>query len=264
MFFNLPPTVFLGQPEKRDADGTCREQDGWGRGRTRRTVKRPIALTFAAVLVCGAIRPAVADPAIDLSAGTLGLAAGISRVLNPTTTLRFSYGTFQFGRSEEFDNVVIDVTARLRLNESFRVQNAGFYAERQLRPGLRAVGGLVVNLNAIDAVSVPADQSITIGGVVYPQNTAGGIFTRIRWNRVAPYLGIALGTTAPSRRPALFAEIGAYYQGPAQVAFDATGAILANQAKFQKYYDDERRQLTSELAPFQLYPVVQLGLRVRM
>jgi len=212
--------------------------------------------------MCGAA-PAAADPAVDLSAGTLGLAASIDRPLSAGTTLRFTYGTWQFSRSDAFDNVVIDVSAHLRLNESFRVQNAGFYLERHAGGPFALVGGAILNLNSIDAVSVPSDQSLTIGGVVYPQNTAGVILTHIRWNRVAPYLGISISPPAPAGRLALFAQVGAYYQGKARVAFDATGAILANQTTFQNYYNNERAQLTAELAPFQFYPVVQLGVRLR-
>ena len=46
--------------------------------------------------------------------------------------------------------------------------------------------------------------------------------------------------------------------------FGVPGIRFANQAKFQKYYDDERRQLTAQLAPVQIYPVIQVGLRVRL
>lgn len=225
-------------------------------------MKRRAAFGIAAIsIACAA--PVRADPSIDVSFGTLGAAASVSRALDNGTTLRFTYGTWQFARSANFDNQVIDVSARLRLAESFRVQNAGFYAERRLRGPVALVAGVVLNLNAIDAVSLPSDQSVTIGGVVFPESTAGVIFTHIRWNPVAPFLGITLTPTRPAAHPTFFAQIGAYYQGKARVAFDATGAILANQATFQPYYDNERAQLTSELGPFQLYPVVQLGMRFR-
>ena len=232
-----------------------------------RTMNRRAGIGFAAfgIAALAACAPIAvsADPTVDVSVGTLGAAASISRPLNAETTLRFTYGTWQFARTAAFDNLVIDVTARLRLNESFRVQTAGFYVERRLRGPLSLVGGALLNLNTIDAVSVPADQSITIGGVVYPENTAGVIFTHIRWNPVAPYVGISLTPAQPAAHASFFVQLGAYYQGKARVTFDATGAILANQTTFQPYYDNERAQLTSELGPFQFYPVVQLGMRFR-
>lgn len=209
--------------------------------------------------------PARAEvPAIDLTAGSLGVAGSISRSIGAGTRLRFTYGTVTFGRTEQFENLVIDVTARLKLTESFRVRTAGLYAERTLGAGpLSLVFGVVDNLNHISAVSVPADQSITIDGVVYPQADAGVITTEIAWARIAPYVGIAFGPRHP-RRLAFIGEVGGIFQGRANVNFSATGAILANQAKFQAYYDDERRQLTAELAPVQIYPVIQAGLRLRL
>lgn len=227
---------------------------------------RPLAFSVASLLALLAFgAPAAAEPAaLDLSAGTLGVAASISRSVGSGTRLRFTYGTVAFGRTEQFDNLVIDVTARLKLTESFRVRTAGLYAERTLRGGpFAAVVGVVDNLNHISAVSVPADQSITIAGVVYPQANAGVIMTEIGWARIAPYLGIAFAPRSP-RRLAFVGEIGGIIQGHANVDFSATGAILANQAKFQPYYDDERRQLTAELAPVQIYPVIQAGLRLRL
>ena len=219
-------------------------------------------MQIAFAIFLGSTVPALADPSVDLSAGTLGAAASIRTPVSTTTALRLTYGTWQLGRSATFDNQIIDVSAHLRLSESFRVQTIGVYGERRLRAPLALVAGAVVNLNTISAVSVPADQSLTIGGVVYPEATAGTITTNVRWNRVAPYVGLAL-VPPPAARSAVFAEIGTFYQGKARVAFDATGAILANQATFQNYYDSERRQLTSELAPFVFFPVVQFGLRFR-
>jgi hypothetical protein len=223
-----------------------------------------IASSVALALVVLLNAPAWADePSVTLSVGTGGVSASISRPVAAQTTLRLTYGTLQFKRSEQFDNVVIDVTARLRLNETFKIQNAGLYVERTLHGPFSIVGGVVDNLNHISAVSVPSDQSITIGGVVFPQATAGVIFTEIGWNHISPYIGFAYAPKTGART-SLYAEAGAYYQGKAHVDFNATGAILANQAKFQKYYDDERRQLTAQLAPVQLYPVIQLGVRVRL
>jgi hypothetical protein len=208
--------------------------------------------------------PARADESsVTLSVGSGGIAASYGRPIGPGTTVKVTYGTLQFKRSEQFDNVVIDVVARLRLNETFRISNAGVYVERSLHGPFSVVGGIVANLNHISAVSVPSDQSITISGVVFPQDTAGVVFTEIGWNRVSPYIGFAYAPKT-SARTSLYAEAGAYYQGQAHVEFNATGAILANQAKFQKYYDDERRQLTAQLAPVQIYPVIQVGMRVRL
>lgn len=231
----------------------------------RITARVKVSVVLVCLLAASCGLPALAsEPEAGISIGTSGFGVSVAKEVRPGTTVRLEAGTAAFGRSELFDNTVIDVQARLRLNESFRIRAAGAYLERRLRNSpLALVGGAVLNGNSISAVSVPSDQSVTISGVVYSQSAAGLIFTNVYWARVAPYLGAALRMPARGRFVP-YAELGGYYQGKARVDFNATGAILANQAQFQKYYDNERSQLTAELAPVQFYPVARFGVRIRL
>lgn len=217
---------------------------------------------FALVLL--ATRPAAAaGTALDLSVGTLGIAGGIVEALGPATDARLTYGDVAFGRTQNFGNLVIDVTANLTVHESFRLRTVGLFADRVLHGGpLHVSAGIIYNLNQVNGVSVPTDSSIVISGITYSQATAGRIYTVVRWPALAPYLGIGFGPPLRTARGAhLFGDIGAYYQGKSRVEFSATGAIAANYAKFQPYFDERRRQLQAELAPVAVFPVAQLGLR---
>ncbi len=125
--------------------------------------------------------------------------------------------------------------------------------------------GAIANENRINAVSVPADSSILINHYVYSAAKAGQIFTNVKWTPYDPYIGLSF-ESAPHRRHSLslVGQVGAFYEGKAKVTFDSNGAIKANQASFIRYYNTLERQLTVELAPVQVYPVIQLGLRLRM
>ncbi len=220
-------------------------------------------LTAGAWLI--AATPSIADPlAIDASAGTLGAALSVSRIVDPRTAIRLSFGTFGFSRQDGYDNVVIDIQANLRLKEQFRVQSGGLFVERSIRSPFHVTLGIVANQNQIDAVSVPTASSVVIGGKTYSAARAGEIFTNVNWNPVAPYVGFGFGQMNARRRWSLVAEFGAYYEGRASVAFDSNGAIKANQASFEPYYRNLEGQLSRELSPVEIWPTAQIGIRMRM
>jgi len=209
---------------------------------------------------------ASADPlSLDVGAGTMGVSAGVIDATGSASDVRLTFGTFTFTRSQQFSNLVIDVVANLGIAERLRAQTLGLYVDRDLRGTFHLTGGLIYNQNRGDGTSVPQNSSVIIDGVSYSQRDAGVIYTTVTWPALAPYLGIGFGPRARDRRRfAMFGEAGAYYQGPAHVAFSATGAIEANYTKFQPYFDEGKRQLTTLLAPVQVYPVLQIGVRYRL
>lgn len=135
------------------------------------------------------------------------------------------------------------------------------YADRSIGGPFYATAGLIYNLNRVNAVSVPADSSIVIAGISYNQADAGKIVTTVRWPALAPYLGLGYHSRAHAHRPMLVVEAGTYYEGRARVEFQTTGAIAANEPRFKNYFDEGRRQLTTDFAPVTFYPVMQLGVR---
>ena len=216
------------------------------------------------LLLCALLRPVAASAAggeLEVSLGTLGIAGAFVQPTGPATDLRLAYGGVDFTLTASFSNLVIDVTANLAVHETFHVRSLGLYADHTLHGSFYVTGGLVSNSNRIDGTSIPTDSSVVIDGTSYSQANAGEIFTVVRWPAIAPYLGFGFGPRGKGRRAGLFGDAGLYYQGRARVEFSATGAIAANYTKFQPYFDEGRRQLTTDLAPLVVYPVIQVGMR---
>jgi hypothetical protein len=205
------------------------------------------------------------QPAVRFGAGTLGAAVSISQRIDPSTAIRFTYATFAFNHQTQFDNTVINVQTRLQLSEQFRAQSAGVYVDRFIRSPIYFTFGAVMNQNGIAAVSVPADSSILINHYVYSAAQAGVIFTNVKWIPVSPCAGFGFGPRLSDRRcVALVAQVGAYYESRANVSFAANGVIEKNEKHFANYFDTLRGRLARELSPVEIYPVVELGLRLRM
>ncbi len=223
------------------------------------------SLLIALMLISTAHAAMANQTAIGIGAGTLGAALDLSRTVDPATTLRVTFGTFDLRRPAAFNNVVIDVQTNLRLTEHFRLQTAGLYVERRIGSSLHLTAGALLNRNTISAVSVAADSSVIINHYAYSAANAGQIFTFVKWMPVAPYVGFGFGPRIGDRRRVAFvAEVGAYYEGPAAVTFDSNGAIRANAALFAPYFTNLENQLSRELSPVEVYPVCQFALRLRM
>ena len=224
------------------------------------------ALVFVGgVLLCAA--PAFADPPdIDLHLGTLGYGAGVTVPVDPHTDYRFEYSYFQYKRSDVYSNLVINVVATLQLDQTYRLNNAAFLIDKYpfVSSPFHITAGALLNENTIHGVSVPLGSSITINGTTYAQSVAGNVIIDAMWNRVAPYFGIGWGGAHQKHRLSVVGDLGVTYQGKVNIALTAPGAIEANESQFQAYFDQEKRQLTSELAPLQLYPVAQVELRYRL
>ncbi len=228
-------------------------------------IRTASALISAVVAVLIPLAATAHGTAVDLGAGTLGASLSVSQAIDPNTALRATFGTFDISRNERFNNVVIDVLTNLRLTERFRVQSAGLYLDRSLRSGLHLSAGAVLNGNHIAAVSVPADSSIVINNYVYSAAAAGQIFTDVSWMPVSPYVGFGFAPRSTDRRRVGFVgQFGVYYQGRANVRFDSNGIIKANESNFIRYYNTLRDQLAQELSPVQIFPVIQLGIRLRI
>ena len=219
----------------------------------------------ATVLTCSAA--ALADQTdVDLHLGTLGYGPGITVHVDPHTDYRFEYSYFQYKRSDVYSNLVINVTATLQLDQTYRLNNAAFLIDKYpfAASPFHITAGAMLNENTIHGVSIPLGSSITINGTTYAQSVAGNVIIDAMWNRIAPYFGIGWGSTHAKHRLSVAGDLGVTYQGRVNVNLTATGAIEANESQFQAYFDEEKRQLTSELAPLQLYPVAQIELRYRL
>lgn len=117
----------------------------------------------------------------------------------------------------------------------------------------KITAGLYLNLNDIDAVITPVDQNV--GGDVYTSEDLGTIDVNIKFNPIAPYIGLGFGNPTSGTSGFGFSfDIGTMYQGGSIVELSA-GGLLEPTAS-----EEQEKLIEDNLSWFKWYPVVSLGI----
>ncbi len=118
----------------------------------------------------------------------------------------------------------------------------------------RITGGIMYNLNVIDATLTPT-REYTVGGDTYSPEELGNLDASIEFNKFSPYLGLGFGN--PTSGDAGFGfvfDVGTMYQGTAVVDLQAEGLLKPSAS------EDQAQRIQDNLSWFQWYPVVSLGI----
>ena len=122
----------------------------------------------------------------------------------------------------------------------------------------RLTAGAHVNRDSIDVTATPANP-ITISGFTFTPAQIGTLTSNIRYNSVAPYLGVGAETPAIFGDHLVFSlDAGAMYQGRSKVTVTASaGGLAAN------YIAAEEATVKHYTDRLSVYPVVSVGAKYR-
>jgi len=117
----------------------------------------------------------------------------------------------------------------------------------------KITAGLFFNLNEIDAIITPVDQNV--GGDIYTSEDLGTIDANIKFNPIAPYIGLGFGNPTYGTSGFGFTfDIGTMYQGGSIVVLTAEGLLEPSAS------EDQEKLIEDNLSWFEWYPVVSLGI----
>lgn len=216
----------------------------------------------AALLLLFSI-PAGADVAIGARASTLGVGAELTVGLTPQLNGRVGIGGFNYtDERREVSDIEYDAEARLRNATALLDWHPG-------GRGFRLTAGVVWNGTEVEGNSLPpASGSYDIGGVLVPVEILGTLDAEADFDPVVPYVGLGWGNAVRTDQKLGFSfEIGAMFAGEADIELtprlpaDSPIATnpLARQA-LQILLDREEADWEEEVAEYDIYPVVSIGL----
>jgi hypothetical protein len=216
-------------------------------------MKTLFAIGAVAALCCAQAQ--AMDLAPSISVGTTGVGAHLAIPLAQKLDLRVGGNVFDYDYSGTRGSVNYDFQIKLRtvdlLLDLYPLQN-----------GFRVTGGAIYNGNHVDANGKPnIGGSYTLNGHTYSAADAGSIDGRIDFRRFAPYLGIGWGSRPTAKGWSVNADVGAMFQGSAQVSLQNSGCNLPGTtcATLQSDVAVEAASLHDKIDSYSVYPVVRLG-----
>lgn len=226
--------------------------------------RHPNLLTIAAVF---ALLPtaAVAEVGIAGTAGTLGL--GIEVTVGGPSQLQGRLGIHGYDYSDrrEASDIEYDGKAELRTAKALLDWHPG-------GGGFRLSGGLVYNSTEIKGSSLPPASGVyDIGGVPVPADILGTLDASVDFDPIVPYAGFGWGRPVRSGTGlGLTLDLGVIFQGKGEVtltpiipAGSPINTTPGAREALQVLLEREESELEEDIADYDLYPVVSLGIFYR-
>jgi len=206
----------------------------------------------AALAMVAAVSSAQAQTApfgIGPTIGTLGVGVEGSLRAGPFLGVRLDGSALSFDAHRTISGVPYKFDARLR-------SGGPVLDVYPFGGGFRLSGGVRVDGNEADVTSAPT-SNIQIGRNVYTPAELGTLSGEVKYNRVAPYLGLGYGGRVTSWLE-LGVDAGVLYQGKPKVSLGATGPF-ANNPMLQADLDQQRAAIQSKINWTEWYPVLMMS-----
>jgi hypothetical protein len=216
-----------------------------------------ILFVIVGVVVLAPLQAASGRVAVTPKASTLGLGADVSFKVAPLVNVRVSGQQFDYERSDTLDDIPYDIELGL---QSFgaAVDVHPFNGSFHLSAGLLANGNEVSS----EANLVPTD-TYEIGGTLYTGAQLGGVSGSVDFDSTAPYLGVGWGNPfAKERRLGFSFGLGVIRQGVPDISLNVDNAALV--PGLDQEIAQEEANLEQEFENFEYFPVVAVGLSIRL
>ncbi len=213
-------------------------------------------VTAAALLLFSGVPLAQADDlAVGAKIGTLGLGAEVTTNVVPMMlNARIQGNVFNYNSTASINTLN---GAPVHYNQKMNLMTVGLLADFYPFAGkFRITGGAYYNNNRATLTST-TNATINIGNTPVGPNTA--ITTKVKFKKLAPYVGIGWGDAVSSGSPLGFNfELGAVYQGSPKVSMftsaqNVTPADLALEAQHTQ----------DQLKKFKWWPVISFGVSLK-
>ncbi|MDD9892730.1 MAG: hypothetical protein OXT49_04370, partial [Gammaproteobacteria bacterium] len=197
--------------------------------------------------------------AVGFSAGTLG--AGVDAIYGVSDRLNLRANFRAFDRSADFE--ADGNGSELDYSGDLELSNLGFGIDyHPFDGGFRFSAGLQISGNEVTATATcNRAGGCSFGNGIIPQGSSAT--ANFDLSGTHPYVGIGWGNPVSDGIPfGLFFDFGLMFQGTPEVSVVAQ-CDAAFQAQCDSDAEDEERELQEDAEDFEVYPIVNVGLRWR-
>lgn len=193
--------------------------------------------------------------AIGAKSGTLGLGGEFTAKILPAVNWRVGYNTLDFEYDDlEIEDVVYDASLDF---SSFTA-----LADWHIFEGSFRISGGVISMDhtgRLDA-RLKENNTIEINDHEYSSSDIGTLTGKIKYDKVAPYVGIGWGNPfINNSRLGLACDLGVAFTNSPEVSLSATGMA----AGLQDDIEIERQKIKDDMKSYKFYPVISLSIYYR-
>ena len=196
---------------------------------------------------------------VSASVSSLGLGLDVYESFGENLTGKIGFNAFSYSRN--FTENGIDYSGKLKWQSLHAL--ADWYP---MAGGFRLSGGVMADGNKLSLSASPASGNYTLHGQTYAASAIGTPTGELKFNEIAPYLGIGWGNpVAKEKGWGFVADAGVMYQGAPKTTLDVACGTLTGAActTLQSNAAAEANTLKSDLSSFRWYPVFSLGASYR-
>lgn len=226
-------------------------------------MNRSVFAAAAAAFVCAA--PAWGAPftnglAVGLSAGTLGAGVTVIQAIEPgRLSVELDLNVLTLPHSYSNDGV--------NYNGSLHLQSAGVVANYfPWTSAFHLSAGLFYDNNRLNLNGQPTSGSFTLNGQTYSTAELSSLSGQVKFNTVAPYLGVGWGDATSHAGWHLIAHLGVLYQGRPKVSLAGDTIYPQGSQQYSALYsniDAQRQQIQNNLSSLRWYPVASISMQYR-
>ena len=209
---------------------------------------------FASVAAIALIPLTASATEVGVRASSLGLGVEVSQGIAPFVDARVMTGAYTFNADGNAQG--LNYTGKAKLSNVAAVADVHVPLT-----SIRFTGGLLFNSNRVDITGQPSGATYTINGNTYPSVLVGTINGTVKFNGVAPYLGLGYDGTAKHRVGVSF-DAGAVFQGSPNVTL--TSSNPAPSPQFTTDLQAAQQKAQSNLNYFKIYPVLTVTLAAKL
>jgi hypothetical protein len=195
--------------------------------------------------------------AVTAKASTLGFGADVAFKAAPKVNLRLTGQTFDYDTTDTIDDVSYDIELGL---ESF----GAMVDVHPFGGSFHVSGGLLANGNEVDTVAnLEPGEFYEIGDEVFTGAELGSLTGAADFDSTAPYVGVGWGNPFTRERRFGFAfDLGVIYQGVPDVSLTAENPF--GDPTLDDALLDEINEVEDEFESFEFFPVISVGLSIRI
>lgn len=167
------------------------------------------------------------NKAIGIHIGTLGGGLSFAGKINKASNFVFKFGATYVGYGKLYNynynaKTVIRIAPDIRMGQSY----LGVDYMPFKRKSFFVTGGISYFFDSKFAALTDSDTGFDTKDLVLSAEDFGKINFELKWNKLAPFLGLGLGKTiSEKKRIAGNFELGSYYIGSPKILLDYTGVL---------------------------------------